>query len=301
MRRFHANLLLLVTAFIWGTAFVAQQHGMKDIGPLYFTGLRFLMGGLFVLPLAIREYRRFVAQGGQLTRGHWIGMAICGVFLFTGAFLQQVGLLQTSVTNAGFLTGVYVPMVPVIVLLVWRKLPHWSIWPAAFGCLAGTYLLSGGSVTSLNEGDMWVLAGSIFWALQVIAIGRVVQSCETPILVACVQFLWCSLFGLIGAQIAGEALSGEILFNAGPELIYAGIFSVGIAFTCQAVAQRYTSAADAAIIMSGEMIFAALAGAMFLGERLSMVEYLGCGLMFVCILSVELLPLLRKKRVAQPA
>lgn len=294
MSRLRANFLLLITAFIWGTTFVAQQTGMEDIGPYYFTGLRFLLGGLLVLPLGLRELRKLKSGGNELTNRHKIGMVLCGVFLFLGSLFQQLGLETTTVTNAGFLTGVYVPLVPIIMFVFLRKLPHWSIWPAAIGCLGGTYMLSGGSLDALNNGDILILIGSIFWALQVIIIGFVVQSCNTPVLVASVQFLLSALFGLIGASIM-ESITWANVMGAGPEIVYAGVFSVGLAFTLQAVAQRHTPQADAAVILSAEMVFAAVAGAVIQGERLSTLEYYGCVLMFLCILSVELLPLLRKR------
>jgi len=205
-----------------------------------------------------------------------------------------LGLKDTSVTNAGFLTGLYVPLVPLLMLVFWRQLPHWSIWPAAFGCMVGTYYLSGGNFSAFNVGDFWVLLGSIFWALQVIVIGFVVQSAQTPILTASIQFLWCGAFGIVGALMT-ETFVIDNVIQAGPEILYAGILSSGVAFTLQAVAQRYTPQADAAIIMSGEILFAALAGALMQGDRLSTMGYVGCLIMFVCIVSVEVLPLVRRK------
>jgi len=294
MSRLRANLLLLITAFLWGTTFVAQQNSLESIGPFYFTGIRFLLGGLVVLPLGVWEYRKLQARGGFLTRRHWIGMALCGVCLFIGSICQQLGLKDTSVTNAGFLTGLYVPLVPLLMLVFWRRLPHWSIWPAAFGCMVGTYYLSGGNFSAFNVGDFWVLLGSIFWALQVIIIGFVVQSAQTPILTASIQFLWCGAFGIMGALMT-ETFVIDNVIKAGPEILYAGILSSGVAFTLQAVAQRYTPQADAAIIMSGEILFAALAGALMQGDRLSAMGYVGCLIMFVCIVSVEILPLVRRK------
>lgn len=294
MSRLRANFLLLITAFIWGTAFVAQQTGMEDIGPFYFTGLRFVLGALIVLPLGLRELRKLRDSGKNLILRDWIGMGLCGVSLFCASLFQQIGLEYTSVTNAGFLTGLYVPLVPLIMLVFLRKAPHWSIWPAAMGCMMGTYLLSGGSLDAFNTGDYWVLAGSIFWALQVIVIGHVVKATNTPVLVASIQFVWCAVFGMIGAFIM-ETTTLSSIMAAGPELFYAGALSIGVAFTLQAIAQKHTPPADAAVIMSGETVFAAIAGALILGDRLSTLGYFGCAIMFICILSVEILPILRRK------
>jgi len=297
MSRFRANLLLLITAFIWGTAFVAQQNGLDHVGPFTFTGFRFVLGTLVVLPLGLREYYRLKSQGGSIQTKDWIGMLLCGLFLFTGSASQQIGLMNTSVTNAGFFTGLYVPMVPLIMLVFWRQLPHWTIWPAAFGCLVGTYYLSGGSFSALNTGDIWILGGSIFWALQVIVIGFVVKSTQTPVLVAATQFGVCAILG-VSIAIPLETIELQSVIAAGPDLLYAGILSIGVAFTLQAIAQRHTPQADAAIIMSGEILFAALAGALIQGERLTTEGYIGCAIMFSCILAVELLPLLRRRRKA---
>ncbi|MDV7339926.1 DMT family transporter [Terasakiella sp. A23] len=295
MSRLRANFLLLIVAFIWGTAFVAQQTGMDSVGPFTFTGLRFVLGALVVLPFGLRELARHKASGGTIATKDWIGMGLCGVFLYSGSVSQQIGLEYTSVTNAGFFTGLYVPLVPLIMLVFWRKLPHWSIWPAAFGCMVGTYYLSGGSFSALNKGDLWVIAGSVFWALQVIVIGFVVKSTQTPVFVAAIQFACCAVIGMTGA-LSMETMTMDGILGAGPELLYAGILSIGVAFTLQAVAQRHTPQADAAIIMSGEIVFAAIAGAIIQGDRLTTEGYIGCVVMFGCILAVELLPLLRKRK-----
>ena len=294
MSRHRANFLLLITSVIWGTTFVAQQTGMEDVGPFYFTGIRFLLGGLIVLPLGLKELRRHRAGGGQMNRRNWMGMGLCAVFLYSASLCQQIGLAYTSVTNAGFLTALYVPLVPIIMLVFLRRAPHWSVWPASLGCLFGTYYLSGGSFSALNNGDIWVLIGAIFWALQVITVGYLVQTTQTPVLVAAVQFLGCALLGMIAAMMM-ETITIANLIAAGPEILYAGVFSIGIAFTLQAVAQCHTPPAHAAIIMSGEIVFAAIAGALIQGDRLSPYGYLGCGIMFACILSVELVPMIHEK------
>ncbi|SCA56319.1 conserved membrane hypothetical protein [Candidatus Terasakiella magnetica] len=295
MSRLRANMLLLITAVIWGSAFVAQQTSMEAIGPYYFTAIRFLLGALVVLPLGLREFsKRKHSDELSLSKRDWIGMVLCGVFLFIASITQQVGIAQTSVTNAGFLTGLYVPLVPFMLLVFWRKLPHWSIWPSAFGCLVGTYYLSGGNFSSFNSGDFWMMISAIFWALQIITVGFVVRASNAPLMLATVQFFCCSVFAMTGA-LGLETFSLQDVMAAGFEIFYAGALSIGVAFTLQAVAQRYTGQADAAIIMSGEVLFAALAGALILGERLTMEGYMGALIMFMSILSVEVLPLLRKK------
>jgi drug/metabolite transporter (DMT)-like permease len=300
MTRLTANLLLTLTAVIWGTAFVAQNLGMKDIGPLAFTGIRFLLGALIVLPLAMREYRRLNARQHGFTRREWAGAAGLGLLLAGGATLQQVGIVGTTVTNAAFFTVLYVPLVPLFGWLLFRALPHWSVWPAAAGCVAGTFLLGGGQLSSLTNGDWWVLAGALFWAGHVLLVGRVAAAKGAAITVACTQFVVCGAVCLAVALVV-EPVTAAGLVSATPAILYAGILSVGVAFTLQVVAQRHTPAADAAIILSSETLFGALSGALFLGERLDAMQATGCVLILACILAVQLVPQGEARRPAERA
>lgn len=285
-----ANLILLFVALIWGSAFVAQNLGMKAIGPFAFTGLRFLLGALVVLPLAQREYRRLAQRGQSFNRREWLGCIGLGGLLFFGAAFQQIGIVSTTVTNAGFFTALYVPLVPLIGWLLFRHLPHWSVWPASAGCIVGTFMLGGGELSALNTGDYWVLASTVFWAAHVLFVGRVAAEKGAPITVAITQFVVCGVLSLCWAALA-EPVSLAQVQAAGWSIIYAGVLSVGVAFTLQVVAQRHTHAADAAIILSAETLFAALAGALFLAESLSALQLGGCLLILAGILAVQLVPL----------
>lgn len=294
MSRTLANCLMLLAALIWGTTFVAQQLGMQDVGPLTYTGIRFLIGALFVLPLALREYGRLAARGVVINRRDLLSWSTLGCLLFGGAILQQVGMLTTTVTNAGFLTAIYVPLVPLLAWLVHRQRPHLSTLPAAFGCLIGTYLLSGGEFAALTVGDFWVIASAFFWAGHVLWVGRLAANKGTPILVAFTQFVVCGVLASVAALVS-EPISGDGIVAALPAILYGGLLSVGVGFTLQVVAQRHTRAADAAILLSSETLFAAIAGALYLGERLSGMQMAGCALIFACILAVQLLPFLSRK------
>ena len=290
MTRSQANLLLLAVALVWGSAFVAQAHGMEALGPFAFTGLRFLLGVIVVLPLAWRDYRgiarRAVPPGWREVRG----VILLGVLLALGAVFQQIGIIHTTVTNAGFLTGLYVPLVPLISWLLMRVRPHWSVWPCSIGCLAGMWLLSGAGSLSLGVGDTWVVASSLFWALHVIFVGRIAGRIAAPYLVACAQFFVCGVLCLIWAAF-NETITLAGIQQAAVPIIYTGIFSIGFAYTGQVVGQRYTEAADAAIILSAETIFAAMFGFLLMGERLSTTGLAGCALIFTCIVAVQMLPL----------
>lgn len=290
LSRTSANLLLIAAAAIWGTAFVAQKLGADRMGPLSFTGLRFLLGTLVVLPLARRD---FVRMRARLQRRHWLGMAVTGLALFAGAALQQVGLRETSATNAGFLTALYVPLVPLIGLVALRIVPHPVVWPAAAASLLGSFLLSGGQGQnfglSLGVGDMWIVASALFWALQILLLGALAERTGAPVLVSAIQFLVCGLLG-VGLGIATEPMTVDGLRQAAPAIAYTGVLSVGLAFTFQAVGQRHTSAAAAALILSSEAVFAAGAGALVLGERLPTPALAGAGLILAAILAVQLVP-----------
>lgn len=299
MTRFQANLLLTFVALIWGSAFVAQNKGMADVGPLLFTGVRFLVGAAVVLPLAVLEWRRLGREGRPLVRLDGWHIAGLGGLMTLGAVMQQVGIQFTSVTNAGFLTALYVPLVPVLAWLLLRQVAHWSIWPAAFGCLAGAFLLSGAHELRVGLGDLWVLGSAVPWAVHVLMVGRWADRMGAPFLVASGQFAVCGVLSLIAAFVM-EPVRWAGLQAATWPILYTGVLSVGVAFTAQVVAQRYAHAADAAIILSAETLFAAAFGYLLLGERLNSAGLLGCGLMLACILLVQLMPLvgtLRRRQI----
>jgi drug/metabolite transporter (DMT)-like permease len=290
MNRLQANALLTLAAMIWGSSFVVQQIGTGELGTLTFTGARFLLGGLVVLPFALRQFSRVHAKERAFRPMDWAGMLITGCVLFTAAALQQHGILRTTVINSGFLTALYVPLVPVIGLIFLKRKVHFSIWPASILCFLGTFILSGAREVELAVGDLWVISSTIFWASHVILVGIMASRTRAPLVVACLQFLVCGFVGFtIGFVVESPTLSE--IWGAGPGICYIGFFSVGMAFTLQVVGQRYTPAADAAIILSSETVFAAMGGMIFLGERLSLFQLSGALMILVAILLVELLPM----------
>lgn len=298
MTRLQANLLLMAAAIIWGTTFVVQQVGTGSLGPISFTAARFLLGALIVLPLALRQFNTVSCNSRPLKTTDWLWFLATGGALFTAAVLQQVGILNTTVTNAGFLTALYVPLVPFLGLLIMRHRVHWSIWPAAAACLTGTYLLSGAYSLALGAGDLWVIASAFFWAVHVLLVGYVVMKTHAPLVLAVAQFLTCGILGLL-AGILLEAPVPADFASALQGILYAGVLSVGIGFTLQVVSQRFTEPADAAIILSSETLFAAIAGFLFLGERLSQQQFFGSVLILTGILSVQLAPLLHAAKPAR--
>ena len=298
MTRLQANLVLALAAMIWGSSFVVQQIGTGELGTLSFTGARFLVGGLCVLPLALRQYRRVASQERPFLRSDWVGLLATGSVLFTAAALQQHGILRTSVTNSGFLTALYVPMVPLLGLLFLKRKVHFSIWPASLACFLGTYILSGAGKVELVAGDLWVISSTLFWATHVTLVGIMASRTGAPLVVAAGQFFVCGFWGLlVGFVLEGYGI--DELLGAAWGILYIGVFSVAMAFTLQVVGQRFTPAPDAAIILSSETVFAALGGVIFLGEHLSLVQLSGGILILISILSVELLPMLSRPRPLQ--
>jgi len=292
--RLRANALLLLVALIWGSAFVGQSLGMADVGPMLFTGVRFLLGALLVLPLVWREWRYLHGRGLRFDRDDALQVLGLGLLLLLGSCWQQIGIVGTSVTNAGFLTAVYVPLVPLLGWLRFGQRPHWVTWPAAIACVVGTWLLSGAGRLTIGTGDLWVLASSLPWAVHVLFVGRVAQRMGAPFLVACGQFVVCGVGALAWALVA-EPIAWQGLVGAAGHIAYTGFVSVGLGYTAQVVAQRSAHPADAAIILSSETLFAALFGYLFMGDRLGIAGLLGCATIFASIVCVQLVPMLARR------
>lgn len=291
MPRYFANLLLLLAGATWGAGFVAQSTAMDNIGPFLFIGMRFLVATILLAPFAWLESRKAVMP---VSTAHLRGFALTGLVLFLGMGLQQVGLLFTTVTNSGFLTGLYVVFVPFITLLALGQRPHPVIWPAVLMTFVGIWMLAGGSLVSLNDGDFLTIACAVMWALQVILVGRYVGPSGRPLTLSFVQFALTSALGL-GVGFAVEVIDTAAIIATLPEILFAGVFATGLAFTLQVIGQRYTTAPQAAIFLSTESLFAALFGAIILGEQIPALGYAGGLLIFLAILLAEIGPMLRPK------
>jgi drug/metabolite transporter (DMT)-like permease len=220
-----------------------------------------------------------------LSRRSLPGVILVGLLLFTGAALQQAGLKYTTAGNAGFITGLYVVIIPLFLALFWRQRLRWITWLGASLAVIGLFLLSTGGQLNLNRGDALELAGAVFWALHVIFTGRLVQRLDV-LHFAVGQYLVCGLVSLAFGFIF-EAQTLSALANYGWAIAYAGLISVGLGYTLQAVGQRVAPPADAAIILSLEAVFAALAGWIFLGEILGPVQLLGCAVMLAGMLLAQ--------------
>ena len=291
--------LLLLTAVIWGLAFVAQRIGMDHVGPFTYNAVRFALGSLVLLPFVLVRGPRVPRSGGT-DRPPRIGAVpaglIAGAVLVFGASLQQIGLVSTTAGKAGFITGLYVVLVPLSGLL-WRQKTGLSAWLGTVLCLVGLFFLSVTAELTVERGDLFVLVGAVFWAAHVQVVGWLSPRTD-PVRLAFVQFAVCSLASACGALLTEQVSLPALQAAAGP-ILYGGILSVGIAYTLQVVAQRSAPPAHAAILLSLESVFAALGGSLLLGERLGARGALGCALMFAGMI-VSQAPMIVPPRAADP-
>jgi len=302
VRTLKSNSLLLLTATIWGFAFVAQRVGMDYVGPFTFNGVRFALGSLSLVPLWLFLQRRSARSGEVLDRADlktvlW-GGALAGSALFIGASLQQVGLLYTTAGKAGFITGLYVVIVPLLGLF-WRQRSDFGTWLGAFLAAVGLYFLSVTESFTIAFGDFLELIGAFFWAGHVLIVGWLSPRIDA-IRLSFFQFAACSILSLLTA-FAVETVQVSAILQAGIPILYGGLCSVGIAYTLQVVAQKDAKPAHAAIILSLEAAFAALGGWLMLGETLTPRGLLGCALMLAGMLVSQLHPYLIRSRKPVPA
>ncbi len=282
--RLKADLTLLLVAAVWGVAFAPQRSAMGHVGPFTFAAARFALGGLALLPIWAwrrREKALVVAPWARTLRG---GMAL-GLLLFGGASLQQIGLIYTTAGKGGFITGLYIVIVPFLLAMVWRERIEWNCWMGAGLATVGLFLLSVQTGLQLAPGDGWVLLGALAWALHVIAVGHLAPG-HDPIILALLQYIVCALLSALAALAAEWGTWGNVL-DAWPAVLYTGVCSIGLGYTLQVAAQRHTPATHTAIILSLESVFAALAGWLLLGELLTLRMAAGAGLMLMGIVATQ--------------
>ena len=299
------TLLLLLAAAIWGFAFVAQRAGMAHVGPFTFNAVRFALGTLSLLPLLALERRRWAdpagagsaredarVDAGPDARGLVTGGALAGLVLFSGASLQQVGIVHTTAGKAGFITGLYVVLVPLLGLL-WRQRTGAGTWAGALLATIGLYLLSVTGTFRMGRGDLLVLVSAFFWAGHVLLIGRLTRRLPA-ISLAAGQFTVCALLSLATALLL-EHIDPDAILRAAIPILYGGLASVGVAYTLQVLAQRRAPAGHAALVLSLEAVFAVLGGMLLLGETLSARGLVGCALMLAGMLVSQLAAMARGK------
>ncbi|MGL1893158.1 MAG: DMT family transporter [Spirochaetaceae bacterium] len=277
-----SDALLLLTSAIWGFAFVAQIRGMEFIGPYLYNGIRFAIGSISLIPLIYYMKKKRLGENSQKVtfskKNIFVVGLISGVVLFAGASLQQVGIQYTTAGKAGFITGLYVVFVPILGILLKHKtgLPTWI---GAFIAVIGLYLISVNDVGRIGQGDFFVLLSSFCFAIHVLIIDHFSKKIEA-VLLASIQFAWCSLLSLIVAFVL-EPISLQAIYSAMIPILYGGIGSVCIGYTLQIVAQKDAPPAHSAIIMSFESVFAVIGGVIFLSEGLTTKGFIGCSLMLL--------------------
>jgi len=278
--RLKADLTLLLVAFIWGTAFVAQRLA-GQMGSVYlFNGVRYLLAAMIVLIFASNARRR--NESPSVSPPHpYRWMLVAGFFLFLGSAMQQAGLVYTTAGNAGFITSLYVILVPILLFLFWRERFNWMLVVAVIVAGIGAFVLSTGGHFQIQKGDALEMAGALFWSFHVIILGKYASKYEA-LSFSVGQLLVCGLLSLgIGIFVEPVIAFTPALLSA---IAFTAIFSHGLCYTLQVWAQKFTPPTDAALILSLESVFAVLAGWLVLDETLSGIQLVGCTLIFCAVL-----------------
>ena len=288
----NGSLMLFLTALIWGVAFVVQRTGMDFLGPAAFQSLRMLLGSIALLPVALLRKKRL---GAAYRRPSLKSVLVCGCVLGTAGVIQQAGLITTPAGKAGFISALYVVIVPVVGLL-WGKRIGARGWLGIALSLIGLYLLSSFSSLTVERGEILVLISAFLFALHIIVIDRYAPHTD-GVMLSCLQFLVAGLL-LLPLALLREQPDLAAIWAARWHIMYAGVMSCGVAYTLQVLGQQRTPPAVASLILCLESVFSALSGALFLGERMRGRELLGCALM-LCAVVISQMPARSKK--SQPS
>lgn len=294
-KRMQGNILLFITAFIWGCAFVAQRTGMEYIGPLTFNGIRSLVGGFTLLIFLLvrnqlQQNNKTNIDNGKKTdlpsgKFTFLCGCVCGICLFVGTTLQQLGMVYTTAGKAGFITAFYIILVPLLGIFMKKKI-RLIVWFGVLLAMAGLYLLCVGEDFTVNKGDGLVLLCSFAFTIHITFVDKVSQMID-GVVISCIQLFVCGLMSVIGIVIF-EEVDWNLVLQCSIPILYAGVLSCGVAYTLQIVAQKYTEPTVASMIMSLESVFALLSGMIILKESITPHEIAGCVIMFVAIILAQL-------------
>lgn len=292
-KKMQGNLLLLLTALIWGCAFVAQKEGMNQIGPFAFNGIRTIIGAFSLIPLILFLSKNGSAPATSDNRTLIKGGVLCGIVLFVASNLQQIGLAYTSVGHSGFVTALYVVLVPICGLFI-RKRVRGLTWLCVIASAIGLYLLCipSSGFGDINKGDLYTLGCALFFTFHILLIDHFSPKVDC-VKLSCIQFFVCSILSMLIMVPADTAMGFAAptfanVLNAAIPLLYSGVLSSGAGYTLQIIAQKNTDPTVASMIMCLESVFALLAGMVILGEMLSVKEVFGCALMFAAIIVSQL-------------
>jgi len=293
-RRMRGNLLLLLTAFIWGVAFVAQKEGGSAVGGLTFNGVRSLLGGGLLLALLPVLDRWDVSQPPatkEEKKALWLGGILCGLALFAATNLQQLGLLSTTAGKGGFITALYIVLVPLFGLVIGRRTTLFT-WFGVALAVAGLYLLCMQGESSIGRGDLLVMTCAPLFAVQILLVDRFAPQTDC-IRLSCIQFFTVGVLNL-PLMFVFETPSLTAMADCWVSILYAGLLSSGAAYTLQIVAQKDSHPTTASVLMSFESVFAVLAGVVIMGDRMTAWEWIGCAVMFAAVILAQL-PTPKKK------
>lgn len=282
--------MLLLTALIWGSSFVAQRAGMEYIGPFTFNGIRSLIGGLVLIPVIFlfskeknAELTEAEKKAGKKTL--LLGGILCGIVLFAASSLQQIGMVYTTAGKAGFITALYIVLVPILGVFIRKKVKP-IVWLCVILAVAGLYLLCMTDGLSLGRGDLLVLLCAFAFSIHILVIDYFAPRTD-GVALSCIQFFVCGILSLFPMFLAETPVWFAIL-DCWIPILYAGVLSCGVAYTLQILAQKHTDPTVASLLLSLESVFAAIAGAIILHEQLAPRELAGCVLMFAAIIIAQL-------------
>ncbi|UWP59091.1 DMT family transporter [Ruminococcus gauvreauii] len=288
--------MLLLTAAIWGFAFVAQSVGMDYLGPFTFNAVRSLIGGITLLPFIALSVRKEDGKKAPRSRTLWLGGLCCGILLFAASSLQQIGIQYTTAGKAGFITACYIVLVPVLGILL-KKKTGLRVWAAVVIALAGLYFLCMTERFTVGKGDVYLFLGAVLFALHILVIDHFSPRAD-GVRMACIQFFTCGLLSSVPMFLLETPKVSDIL-QAWAPILYAGVLSCGVAYTLQILGQKNVSPTIASLILSLESCISVLAGFIILGEKLSARELSGCVLMFGAIILAQIPE--KKKKTLQEA
>ncbi len=309
-KKLKGNLMLLLTAFIWGSSFVAQRAGMEYIGPFTFNSIRSIIGGLVLIPAILFFSKRNQKQGekasgqsqdqlsqpDQLDQSDqsdrqkqrktlFIGGICCGVVLFIASSLQQIGVVYTTAGKAGFITALYIVIVPIISIFIGKKIKP-IVWLCVALSVVGLYLLCMKDGLSLGKGDFLVLLCALAFSVHILVIDYFSPKTD-GVKMSCIQFFVCGIISIVPMFATETPVLSDIL-DCWIPILYAGALSCGVAYTLQIIAQKDTEPTVASLLLSLESVFAVIAGVIILQEHISLRELIGCAVMFAAIIIAQL-------------
>lgn len=293
MKERNAILLLLLTSMIWGFAFVAQSNAADSIGPLTYNGIRMLIGAVALLPLTYKKFKMHLKDQEYRKTLLKAGFS-CALCLGVASVLQQAGIAHTTAGKAGFITSLYMLIVPILSIALGKRVSK-KVWLCVFAGIVGAYLLSMNSELSVSKGDLLVFLCSIVFAFHIMVIDHFSKKID-GVELSNLQFLFAGL-GCFVLSFIFEDVRVASIMEASTAILYSGIMSCGVAYTLQIVAQKYVSPAPATLAMSLESVWAAVGGALLLGEVMSARETIGCVILFIAVVIAQLPDKVKKTSV----